>query len=349
MSILPKNIDAKEFYQSKYRFYHRFSYWVAIIASLCMPMYLVSDCQIFGRFAWEALPGRLTPILTAFLLILLNRKTQNYRIIVPATYLAVFSVLWCTIWVVYFLPDKSHFSEGSVINQFVFFAVGFAAPWHYVVAASTILFISIIGTDPVIHYPNLEILLSLNIPCLLGTTAAHYFLQILYIKHFKTQKKLEYISVYDQLTGAHNRNVIGSLVKKGSTEFIEELQEPLCITMFDIDFFKAVNDNYGHAKGDIVLRDFAHIVEKRMKSNDKFIRWGGEEFILLMPNTSLPQAANRIEDIRRRVAHFKKGVCPITISAGIAQYDGVNYKTAIDQADQALYKAKNSGRNKIIY
>jgi len=348
MSILPKNIDPQEFYSSKYRFYHRFSYWVAIIATICMPAYLISDCQIFGRFAWEALPGRLTPLIFAFLLVLLSRKTRNYKILVPAAYLTIFSVLWCTIWVVYFLPDKTHFSEGSVINQLVFFAVGFAAPWHYVVAASTLVCISILGSDPFIHYPNLDILISLNIPCLIGTTAAHYFLQKLYIKHFRTQKKLEYISMYDPLTGAHNRNIIGSLVANGNTRFIDELDQPISVAMFDIDFFKQVNDSYGHANGDLVLKDFARIVKANMRQEDRFIRWGGEEFVMIMPKTSLEMASIHVDGIRKQVAGYRDGVCPITISAGIAQYDGNHYKDAIDQADQALYKAKEAGRNCIV-
>lgn len=348
MRLLPGNIDPHEFYKSKYRFYHWFSYWVAIISAVAMPAYFVSDCQLFGRIAWEALPGRFTPLLIVFFFSLLNKKTQNYKVIIPASYLTILSTLWCTIWVVYFLPDKTHFSEGSIIIQFLLFAVGFAAPWHYIVAASSIFFLSIIGTAPFIHYPNLDILISLNVPCLIGTMAAHFFLQKLYIKHFRTQQKLEYISMYDQLTGANNRNITRSLIKGNTTEFIDELREPLSIAMFDIDFFKKVNDNFGHANGDTVLKDFADIVKMNMRKEDRFIRWGGEEFILLMPNTTKDQAAIFIDDIRKQVADYKNGVCPVTISAGISQYDGLNYKTAIDRADQALYKAKDSGRNRIV-
>lgn len=118
--------------------------------------------------------------------------------------------------------------------------------------------------------------------------------------------------------------------------------------MFDIDFFKAVNDNYGHAKGDIVLKDFTAIVKKNMRQGDYFIRWGGEEFVLLMPNTSIKHAMSLVEGIRKKVSQAKSKVCPITISAGVSRYDGMDYKKAIDQADQALYKAKAAGRNNVV-
>lgn len=347
MRLLPQNIDSDEFYKSKFLFYQRFSYWIAIIAAIGMVCYFVSDCQIFGRFAWETLPGRLTPLFVVLGFILLNKKVHNYKILMTANYLTVLSTLWCTIWVVYYLPDKTHFSEGSVITQFLFFAVGFAAPWPAVVLVSIVTLASILGTDPIIHYPNLDILLSLNLPCLAGTTAAHFFLQKLHIKHFETQKKLEYISLYDPLTGANNRNITKSLIKEGTSQFIDDLSQPLCVAMFDIDLFKVVNDNYGHASGDLVLKDFASIVESNMRKGDRFVRWGGEEFVLLMPKTTQAQAVDLVEYIRKQVEHSDKGVCPITVSAGVSKYDGKDYKMAIDHADQALYKAKSGGRNRV--
>jgi len=347
MSILPQDIDPREFYKSKYLFYHRFTFWVVVIAAIGIVSYFVSDCMIFGRFAWETLPGRFTPLILLIAFIILNKKTEDYRIMVPASYLTVLSTLWCTIWVVYFLPDKTHFSEGSVLTQFLFFAVGFAAPWYYVVGVSAIVLASILGTDSIVHYPNLDLLIALNLPCLVGTTAAHFFLQKLHVKHFKTQKKLEYISMFDQLTGANNRNITQSLIKPDSSEFIDELSQPLSVAMFDIDLFKAVNDNYGHKNGDLVLKEFAAIVRKNMRPTDKFIRWGGVEFVMLLPKTSLDQALDFVDYIRKQVDHSENSICHVTISAGVSLYDGKDYKMAIDHADQALYKAKANGRNRV--
>lgn len=349
MRILPQDIDPKDFYQSKYKFYRRFSFWAVIFAAIGTLSYFVSDCQLFGgRFAWETLPARLTPIIPMIAFIILNKKTRNYKIMGYATYAMIHCCLWCTMWAVYYLPDKTHFSEGSIVLQLAFFAVNFAFPLKMAIPMHTLQIVTILLTHPIIHYPNIDLLLSLNIPCWVAICLAHFVMQNLYVKHYQTTKKLQYISTYDQLTGARNRNITKSLLKPDTTQFMDELAQPLCVAMFDIDFFKQVNDQYGHAKGDIVLKDFASIVLKEKIDTDLFIRWGGEEFVLIMPNTELDTAVETVDSIRKKIMAFNQGVCPITISAGVAKYDGRDYKRVIDNADKALYSAKNSGRNKVV-
>lgn len=349
MRVLPHDIDLKDFYQSKFEFYRRFSFWAVIFAAVGTLSYFVSDCQLFGgRFAWETLPARLTPLIPMTAFILLSKKTKNYKIMGYATYFVIHCCIWCTMWSVYYLPDKTHFSEGSIVLQLAFFAVNFAFPWTMAVPMHTLQIVTILLTHPLIHYPNIDLLLSLNIPCWAAISLAHFVMQNLYVKHYQTTKKLQYISMFDALTGAHSRNITKDLLKPDSTEFKEKYRQPLCVAMFDIDLFKQVNDQYGHAKGDIVLKDFANIVLESKTDTDVFIRWGGEEFVLLMPNTELGAAVATVESIRRKVQRFDQGVCPITVSAGIAKYNGKDYKLVIDSADKALYTAKNSGRNQVV-
>lgn len=349
MRILPQDIDTKDFYQSKYDFYRRFSFWAVIFAAVGTLSYFVSDCQLFGgRFAWETLPARLAPLIPMAAFIFLSKKTRNYRIMGYATYFVLHCCIWCTMWSVYFLPDKTHFSEGSIVLQLAFFAVNFAFPWPMAVSMHTLQIVTILLTHPINHYPNIDLLLSLNIPCWAAICLAHFVMQKLYVKHYLTTKQLQYISLYDPLTGAHNRYITKTLLNDDSDQFKDELSQPLTAAMFDIDFFKRVNDQYGHAKGDIVLKDFATIVLNAKTNKDLFIRWGGEEFVLLMPNTGIDTAKEFIESIRIKVQNYQQGVCPITISAGIAKYDGKNYKKLFDDVDKALYTAKNNGRNQVV-
>ena len=117
--------------------------------------------------------------------------------------------------------------------------------------------------------------------------------------------------------------------------------------IFDIDHFKSVNDNYGHNVGDIVLRQLADHIKSRLRSTDIFGRWGGEEFIILVPNDEGDGAYNLIESLRKHTETF---VFPtagkVTFSAGIGVYkDGDSDIDLIKKADDALYKAKKSGRN----
>lgn len=348
MTLLPAGIDRQSFYQSKYRFYRRFAYWVVFLSVMCMPMYFVSDCQLFGRMAWETLPARLVPFLGLLIFIKITRSTRYYKPMVVASYGVLHMILLCTMWAVYFLPDKTHFSEGACITQLLFFAVGFAAPWAYSTIAHTLVIVFILVSHPIVQYQNLDIILSLNVPCWIGICGCHFFMEKLYVKHYTMSERLRYLSLYDELTGAHNRNVTKTLVRRDGTRFIDEFVEPVSLAMFDIDHFKQVNDEYGHPCGDRVLKEFAATVLESIQKKDCFVRWGGEEFILILPQTSIERAHTFVDDIRQKFQDRNNGVCPVTVSAGISGYDGENYKLAIDNADKALYQAKNQGRNRVV-
>jgi two-component system cell cycle response regulator len=162
------------------------------------------------------------------------------------------------------------------------------------------------------------------------------------------------MAITDELTGLHNRRYmeshIGALVEQASAR-----GKPLAVAMLDIDFFKSVNDTYGHDAGDDVLREFANRIRKSIRGIDLACRYGGEEFVLLMPETDLAVATAVSERLRRRIAsdpfrvqHGARQV-EVTISIGIAAFcGGDNAATLIKRADQALYRAKRDGRNRVV-
>jgi len=126
---------------------------------------------------------------------------------------------------------------------------------------------------------------------------------------------------------------------------------PLCLCMMDLDHFKQCNDEYGHAAGDFVLKEWAHILEKSLRSTDVFGRLGGEEFGLLLPEQSLKQAefvVGRLLDVTRNHRfEFENKIIPVTFSAGISELteNMQDLESLIKNADEKLYKAKESGRN----
>ena len=122
-----------------------------------------------------------------------------------------------------------------------------------------------------------------------------------------------------------------------------------CLMLMDADYFKAINDQYGHDTGDEVLTLLAKTFEARVRETDTVCRWGGEEFIVLLPQTNLGNAASLAEHLRSaiektRVPHLP----PITISIGVAQHQsGETAENLLKRADAALYRAKNLGRNRV--
>jgi diguanylate cyclase (GGDEF)-like protein len=119
--------------------------------------------------------------------------------------------------------------------------------------------------------------------------------------------------------------------------------------MFDLDYFKKVNDTYGHQIGDEILIKFAQIVSYNIRDNDIFARWGGEEFVLLLIGTSENTAKNVANHLRQKIENeiFTK-IKHITCSIGVSQYkDGDSIKSWLSRVDKALYKAKKNSRNRV--
>lgn len=127
----------------------------------------------------------------------------------------------------------------------------------------------------------------------------------------------------------------------------------LSVVMFDIDRFKGINDHYGHLAGDHVLKELARVVQTRIRRDEIFARYGGEEFTLVLPECDIEGAKALCEDLRKRVSEhafvFQNEVIPLTISLGVVELND-NDRTALDiigRADEKLYEAKNSGRNRV--
>ncbi|MFB6359552.1 MAG: GGDEF domain-containing protein, partial [Thiohalorhabdaceae bacterium] len=153
----------------------------------------------------------------------------------------------------------------------------------------------------------------------------------------------------DQLTGVYNRHHF-ELVLEQEMERSRRYGGPFALVMFDIDHFKAVNDWYGHTVGDEVLIELTRLIQESLRKSDILARWGGEEFMVLLPETSREGAETVAEQLRAKVAQTQfPGAGGITLSAGIAEYRAVEtQKVLTKRADEALYRAKELGRNRLV-
>lgn len=169
-------------------------------------------------------------------------------------------------------------------------------------------------------------------------------------ERIELEKQLELLATVDTLTGIYNRYSFNKELDINIKKH-ERYGDIFALLMFDIDHFKKVNDTYGHDKGDYVLKELSSIVLNSIRETDVFGRWGGEEFLLILPKTSKDEAIKVAQKIKQRVENYSfNEVSKVTISTGVSLYTKNEKKAKLlKRVDDALYEAKESGRNRVVY
>jgi diguanylate cyclase (GGDEF)-like protein len=193
-------------------------------------------------------------------------------------------------------------------------------------------------------------LLSLLQYAVLG--ACIYFMQNYTMQHElevqQNTEKLHRLAIRDGMTGIFNHSFMEQYITDAINR-AKRSRDPLALLMIDVDFFKRINDTFGHNAGDEVLKELVRVLTKSTRSTDYLGRWGGDELVLLLTDTNLLGAANLAEKLRRLVAEHLFSHCNhLTISLGASEYrDGDTSVTLVERADASMYRAKRSGRNRM--
>lgn len=209
---------------------------------------------------------------------------------------------------------------------------------------------------------------TLGVFCLAGApadTSAHQISQLqlavtvsesikLALSNLRLREKLRAEAIHDPLTGLFNRRYLEETLLR-ELHRARRRNSPLCVAMLDLDDFKRFNDTHGHDAGDALLREVGRLMREKLRKSDMSCRYGGEEFVIVLPDSSLVDAEQRIEQIRAlvkevQIQHGNELLAAVTLSAGLAQADEYNFDAneLLRAADKALYAAKNSGRDRVI-
>lgn len=178
--------------------------------------------------------------------------------------------------------------------------------------------------------------------------------QLFELKHIinQSKEKLSRMAHIDRLTLLYNRRFFDDSISR-EVERARRYSQPLCLLLLDLDFFKKVNDIHGHQKGDLVLSEIASIISDNIRMNDIAARYGGEEMVVILPETSLENALTAGEKLRTSIekdSPVRTGL-EITVSIGVAEFKVVDnaVQDLISRCDAALYNAKENGRNRVAY
>jgi two-component system cell cycle response regulator len=169
------------------------------------------------------------------------------------------------------------------------------------------------------------------------------------LDHLEEQHRiLHEMAMQDRLTGVYNRHYLNErmplLISEANTGSI-----PLTVIVVDVDNFKRINDNFGHATGDTVLAAIAGVLRDQADKQSLVARLGGEEFIVVLPGSDIHVGASQAEQLRAAIEDLEPSGLPVTASFGLAQLrSGEGYESAFSRADAAMYEAKNEGRNRVV-
>ena len=164
---------------------------------------------------------------------------------------------------------------------------------------------------------------------------------------WEKQKSLEHFAAVDELTGAPNRRIFAARLES-EVDRCNRMASALCVVFIDIDFFKRINDDYGHQVGDSVLKEIYSRLEENLRLYDFIGRMGGDEFVMALPGTDMQAAYGVAERLRESVQRDSlKDLPQVTVSLGVAELGkGMSADHLLRNADMALYMAKNNGRNR---
>jgi diguanylate cyclase (GGDEF)-like protein len=198
---------------------------------------------------------------------------------------------------------------------------------------------------------NFNIVLAIIVPALIAPPFGYIFMN-LYVELEKVREEVHALAITDDLTRTFNRRHFMNLITQ-ELERAKRYHHALSIIIFDIDDFKSVNDNHGHLCGDAVLRELSTTCQTILRQCDILARFGGEEFILLLPETNeasaLKVATRLCQLVAIHVVEYKNAQIRVTISAGVTTFKSTTdtLDDLLNRADQALYLAKRLGKNRL--
>jgi diguanylate cyclase (GGDEF)-like protein len=194
----------------------------------------------------------------------------------------------------------------------------------------------------IINYMNIMVAFAA-----IGIISYYFRLASMTLEH-----ELELLAHTDSLTGLYNRRRMQELLDQQTAMFSRN-RSKFTLIFGDIDYFKKFNDTYGHFCGDYVLSEAASFMKKNLRKGDVIARWGGEEFLIMLPDTDINGARIMAEKIRQAIAnnhfHLAGGSFSVTMTFGLAQHEvGSSIEDTLKQADNSLYKGKEAGRNRVM-
>lgn len=342
---LPEQVR-EEFLTYKCNYYQFFIRVALVVTCFAEFLFIVSDYALNEEMFRPTLIPRASIFVPMVFYIFAERRAKSRKVRTFLNYFLAECVVLSTIWSVFHLKDKAHFAEGSFSMNLIFIVLGIGSSTAFCVGNYIFFFAEILITNAIIHYENLMVILSLNLPASLAVIFAQIMLSLASYDSFRMTRKLDDMLKTDPMTHIGNRALLDKIVVNNT---LKNAENPTSLIMLDVDHFKEVNDEHGHEMGDAVLKYLAGYLNSHVRKGDHVIRYGGDEFLMIMYGSSAADSFHTMERIRHDMEQDEKKPMDFTISDGVAEYRD-DFSKALAEADTALYQVKKHGRNsQLIY
>lgn len=339
------NKDYDEFYQSKYDRLQKVNKLVIIISCSLEAAFFLFDCLFAKGFSWASIIPRFFIFIPMTAYLIVRKKITSYKILVPLSYIMLHTCMWTTIWASYYTSDNSFVHEQYIAMHLMFLAIGMSAPKATHIFYHAIMPVNILVSSLFLKYDNLLSLIVISLICIVAVWIIEFVFENIMLQQFIAAKKAEEMTRRDQLTNAYNRKQLTKMCIDDSSELI---YKNAGIIIVDIDHFKKINETCTHEGGDRVLIELYNIIAACIRGDDICIRWGGDQFVIFIPNQGLARTKEISERIRTKVNLNESTVQNYKVSIGVTVYKGGDYFNSVNDAIKALNFAKENGRDIVI-
>ena len=342
----------REFFQQDMQKAIRFIKPIVLFLGILNTLFLIPDYFLIhskNTFILTA-AGRILFVLFVLVLLIWIGHLKDFKVL--AYWITAYEVTGILLFLFIFYQYESPNYLIQAFGVMIILIAVFMVPnrWINIIAVSLFLSIGFIVMS-VYYIKNIKVseflagVVYISIVIILCSVIAfrnNYYKRIQYIN----SKELIRLSTTDHLSGAYNRVKFDEELKRWVV-YSKENDIPLSLMILDFDNFKKINDTYGHLVGDNVIIETAALIMDSIRETDIFARWGGEEFVLILPSTNKAHAVDLTERLRKNIeSHTFKEVGRVTCSFGVAQLSrDDDIKSLLQKVDKLLYKAKKSGKN----
>lgn len=342
--VIPKE-NRNDFYQSKYDHFKNLTLWIIIVSCVLEMTFFVSDCSFCVGLSTDTIKTRFMIIIPLILYIIAFRHVSSYKVMVVLGYIMIHACMLSILWTSVYISNSVNIREGFLMMHLLFMVVGISSPkgmhcfFHALMITEFALAVNINDIK------DLGTFMSLAGSGLVAVIAFQFIFENAYAEQYNTRKKLEDLSLHDQLTGAFNRSKLQMICMEETNELV---YKNAGFIIADINEFKKINENFGHDVGDQIIKELYEIIKVCTRGDDVCIRMAGEQFLIIVPNQGLARTKEIGGRIRTKVKAKTDFACTFNVAVGVAIYNGGDYHVTINLADKALKFAKENDVDMVV-